>query len=301
MVDSQDLKADSRLSVPVSSLAFYMSRVFKRPRPWILGYLVLLLPSLLIVPLLALPLLEWARTPLFRAALEARSLDLLLDFFTGVLADMRFDTDPSAGLPLLLVGICGLLVLWPLLKLLWVWMEGGTLVTYTDPAPPSWERFWEGCRRYFGPFLLLNLLGVLAIGLVGGVALALSIGLARLAPVLGWGGVIVGGLLVAVLATWIETARTVTVVNGDRHVIKALRNAGDMIAGYPLAILALMGASGVLYGVLFGIHRGLITWIPIPWWLLSFGVQQIYLIARLGVRLVRQAGEVGLARYTCED
>jgi hypothetical protein len=301
MVDSQDLKSSSRFSVPVSSFAFYMARVFKRPRPWILGYLVLLLPSLLIVPLLALPLLEWARTPLFRAALEARSLDLLLDFFTGVLADMRFGTDPGAGSPLFLVGICGLLVLWPLLKLLWVWVEGGTLVTYTDPAPPSWARFWEGCRRYFGPFLLLNLLGVLAIGLVGGVTLALSVGFTRLAPLLGWGGMVVAGLLVAGLATWVETARAIAVVNDDRHVIHALRNAGDIIVGYPLAILALMGVSSALYGVLFGIYRGLITWIPIPWWLLSFGVQQIYLIARLGVRLARQAGEVGLARYPCED
>ncbi len=283
-------------SVPVSNFTFYMSRVFRRPRPWILGYLVLLVPSFLIVPLLALPLLEWARTPLFRAALEARSLDLLLDFFTGALVDARLGAESAgAGSPLLVVGICGLLVLWPLLKLLWVWMEGGTLLMYTDPTPPSWERFWEGCRRYFGPFLLLNLLGLLVIVLVGGVTIALSIGLARLAAMLGIGGAVIGGLLVAVLATWVETARAVAVVHNDRHIIHALRNAGGMIVEYPLAILALMGASGLLYGLLFGIYRSLITRIPIPWWLLSFGVQQVYLIARLGVRLARQAGEVGLA------
>jgi hypothetical protein len=252
------------------------------------------------VPLLALPLLEWSQVPLFRAALEARSLDLLLDFFTGALADARFGTESGGGSPLLILGICGMLVLWPLLKLLWVWVEGGTLVTYADPTSPSWPRFFEGGRRYFGPFLLLNSLGLLIVVLVGGVSIALSIGLNRLMPGLGWAGVIVGGLLGAVLATWVEIARAVVVVRDDRHILRALRGAGGVIRTYPLALLALIGASGLAYALLFGIYRGLASWIPIPWWLLSFGVQQVYLIARLGVRLARQAGEVGLVRYARE-
>ncbi len=301
MVDSQDLQEGPPLRGPLSSFTIYISRMFKRPRPWILGYFVLLLPAFLTVPLLAIPLLEWSHTSLFRAALEERSLDLLLDFLTGPLADMRFGAEAAGmGSPLLLVGICGLLALWPLLKLLWVWFEGGTLVTYADLAPPSWERFWEGCRRYFGPFLLLNLLGLVAVILVGGVTVALSIGLARLSPVLGVAGFIVGGLLMAMLATWIETARAVAVAHDDRHIIHALRNAGGIFVAYPLAVLVLMGVSGGLYALLFGIHRRVVSWIPIPWWLLSFSVQQVYLIARLGVRLARQASEVGLARYPSE-
>jgi hypothetical protein len=292
----------NRTSLPLSSSTVYISRVFKRPRPWILGYLVLLFPALVSVPLLALPLLEWSRAPLFRAALEARSLDLLLDFFIGALADARFSAESSGGSPLLLLGICGVLVLWPLLKLLWVWVEGGTLVTYADSTLPSWPRFFEGCRRYFGPFLLLNILGLLIVVLFGGVSIALSIGgLSRLVPGLGWGGLIVGGLLVAVLATGVEVARAVIVVREDRHILRALRGARDVIRTYPLALLALIVASGLSYAMLFGVYRGLISWVPIPWWVLSFGVQQVYLIARLGVRLARQAGEVGLVSYARED
>lgn len=277
----------------------YISRLFLRPRPWIFFYLVVLIPSALAAPLITLPLLRWAQTSLLREMLGARSLDALMAFVTGPLAEIRWggqSSDPT--LLLLLVAGCGVLLIWPLLGLGWVWLEGGALTTYADAERPAWRRFWTGCKRWFGPFLLVNALGVIVIFALGGLFVAIAVPLWAVSPALGGVAGGIGFLLVGALATWTELARAVMVARDDRALGAALKGAWRVAIRRPLPLLALLLGGLALYGMLFLLNRAVTGALPYPWWLAVLGTQQLIMILRLGVRLGRQAGEVGLAVST---
>lgn len=279
-----------------SGLGKYLSRLFTRPRPWLAFYLFISLPSAVAAPLFALPLLNWARSSLLRQALGERSLDALLQLTTGPLADMRLGgSGGDATLLFLLLAVCGVLLLWPLLGLGWVWLEGGALTTYADAERPAWRRFGAGCKRWFGPFLVVNVLGVLAVFVVGGLFVAIAALLWGVSPILGGGAGVMGCLFVGALATWTELARAVMVARDDRALGPALKGAWRVAFRRPLPLLALLLGGLALYGVLFLLNRAVTGALPYSWWLAVLVVQQLSVVLRLGVRLGRQAGEMGLA------
>lgn len=288
--------AVAALKASPPGLKGYLARLFTRLRPWGLFYLFISLPSAVAAPLLALPLLNWARSSLLRQALGERSLDALLQLTTGPLANMQLGgASGDATLLFLLLGVCGVLLLWPLLGLGWVWLEGGALTTYADAERPSWRRFWAGCKRWLGPFLVVNVLGVLAVFIVGGLFLALAALLWAVSPVLGGGAGVIGFLVVGALATWTELARAVMVVRDDRALGPALKGAWRVAIRRPLPLLALVMGGLALYGLLFLLNRAVTGALPYTWWLAVLVAQQLIVVLRLGVRLGRQAGEVGLA------
>lgn len=264
----------------------YLVRVLTRPVPWLLHYLVLLLPALVLAPLLTAILLPWIDVPLFTRALETRSLGLLIELFS---APDR--TPPSWAL---LVGLGGVVVAWGALQLVWLWLHGATLSAYAAEQRLGLREFFQGGNRWFGVLFLLSLLNGVGIGGILSVAVALIAFTFTRFPALVWGIGGVSALLGGALAAWTETARVAAVAQDDPDIIHALRAAFKLAMRRPLPWLGLLLGGLAAYGALFLAHRQLVRWIPIHWWLLSFGVQQGVVLLRQGVRLTRQAGLLGL-------
>jgi len=259
----------------------------QRPRAWALAYLLTAIPALGLALLTALAVLPLTRYPAFRQAIETRSLDLLLDLST---LDVGANwLTPLGTLALLLVPLAAVVI-----KLIWIWLEGATLADYAAPDKLAWSAFRAAGRRWFGVFLALNLIGVGLLVLSGGLALLPMLLVFARFPVLAW---IIGGaglLLAGFCATWIEMARAAALVNAERHVFRALQHAARAMAQQWRPLLALLGGSLMLFGALYLVQRWLTDRLPLPWWLPTLVIQQTLTLARLGVRLARQAGQTGL-------
>ncbi len=268
-------------------LRAYLQRVAQRPRAWILAYLLTAIPALGLALLTALAVLPLARYPAFRQMIETRSLDLLPNLLTLDVGDHWLT--PLGALALLLIPLAGIVI-----KLVWVWLEGGTLADYAAPDKLTWRAFRAAGRRWFGVFLALNLSGVGLLILVGGMALLPALLVYTRFPALAWSIGGAGLLLAGLCATWIEMARAAALVSGERHVFRALQRAARAMARHWRPLLGLVGGSLALLGALYLVQRWLTALLPLSWWLPTLVIQQALILARLGVRLARQAGQIGL-------
>lgn len=276
-----------------------VTRAWRRPRAWLLVYGLVSLPAALVGPLLALTLLPLVRLPLFNTALATRRLDFVTDLLLGPLLKANLDIPtPDIGTPVLggLLGICGVLLVWPLFGLVWVFLEGGTLTSYAAAQPVTWREFWAGCKRWFGPFLVLNSVGVILAGLALVAGLGVAYGLSGRLPVtaqvvrgLGW-------LLAGGIASWVELMRVTAVVREVRQVGNWIRLTAQVVKAHALDIAQLLLGSVALYALLGWAYRLVMDRLPFRWWLATLLIQQLYVLLRLGVRLAREAGMVGNAR-----
>ncbi len=269
----------------------YQRRVVQRPRAWALAYLLTTIPALGLTLLTALAVLPLARYPAIRQALETRSLDLLLDLSTLDMGDGWLT--PLSALALLLAPLAAAAI-----KLIWVWLEGGTLAEYAAPVKLPWSAFRAAGRRWFGVFLTLNLIGVALLIVVGAMTLLPALLVYTRLPELAWGIAGIGLLMAGLCATWIEMARAVALVHDERHVFHALKHAVRAMVRQWRPLLVLVGGSLLLFGVLYLIQRWITRLLPLPWWLPTLIIQQAIIVARLGVRLARQAGQMGLLAAT---
>ena len=265
----------------------YLRRIVTRPRAWLLGYLLTLLPAALLALLTALPGLPLARYPLLRRMLETRALDLLPDLAT-------LDVENSLTTPLGMLALLLVPLAWIAIRLLWVTLEGSTLADYAATTRPTWRAFVRAGWHWLGPLLLINVTGSALVLVVEALTLLLAALAYAVFPPLGWGVGGLGLLLAGLLATWTEVARATAVVHNERHAFRALRRAARVMLRQAGPLLALAGGGLALYGALYLTHRWAIRRLPIPWWLATLAVQQIYVLARMGVRLARQAAEIGL-------
>lgn len=271
-----------------------LSRVATRPRPWILRYLLHLLPAVLLAVPIAGSMLGLFRYPLMAEAMRTRSLGDLLEI-TRVSDGEGFNTGLAA---LGWVAAFGLALLaWIPIQVAGLWLEGGILHTYAVDHRPDGRAFRSACGRTFGPFLVLAAGQSLAVGAIVGIAAVLEIVLdARIPGVRPAVAISAAALLVLG-----ELARVVMVVSDDLNVLRALRDTIRLV-GSRLGDLALViGASFGLHALLFSAQRAVGQAIPIPWWALSFFVLQGNQFLGTGVRLARQAGMVGLVRGEGSD
>jgi len=264
----------------------YLRRVVQRPRAWALSYGVTTVLALGLALLMALAWSPLTRYPAFNQILEKRSLDLLFDFFSLEMG--------SGGVPWGVLALVLALPVWVLARLIWTWLEGGTLAEYAAAQTLSWRAFAQAGWRWFGVFIALNLTGAVLVGVTGGAALLLAVFAYMLAPALGWAVAGVGLALAGLFATWIEMARAVALTQNERRVFQALGSAARAMVKQALPLAALVGGGLALYGLLYLAHRWLMDTLPLRWWLPALLIQQAYTIARLGIRLTRQAGQVGL-------
>lgn len=271
------------------ALRRYLARVVRRPWPWVLRYLLATIPAFVLAPLLLLPLASWFRLPLLLEALETQSLDLLIEVLLRQ-PQASAPQGPWLVLALLLVPVAWLVV-WAITTL----VEGGILATYVREAPPTARTFARACWRWFGSFLLLAIFAMLLIGTLSLVVVGVVVLARMLWRPLGTVVMIVGGVLVVAALVWFELARAAAVVQEDRHVLRALRQAARIAVQRPLSLVALTGVTLALrIGLSLG-SRLVAGKLPFSWWLATLAVQQMLQVVIVGLTLARQAGEVGLA------
>ncbi|MEK7405662.1 MAG: hypothetical protein AAB225_11190, partial [Acidobacteriota bacterium] len=191
--------------------------------------------------------------------------------------------------------------------LLSAFLAGGAITVFAAPEPryvPA--AFWQGCGRNFGRLFRLLVYSLPAYAVV----MAVNVGLAKLGqwiwrdsmqekPVVlfGWGRVALVLLLFLFVNMVFDYARIRLVAEDSRKSLRAAlgsfrfawRNLGPASGTYA-AVLLLAAALFATYWLLCG----LLPRHHLVWLLLVLLVQQAYLIARLGVRLLFFASQTGL-------
>jgi len=197
-------------------------------------------------------------------------------------------------------------------------LSGGVLLTYAEAparlewqtgksaplewqagksAPRRWRRFLWGCWHWWGAFLLLGAAQGIAslalfIPLIGAAVAAIAAA--------GWLAWAVIPLLAFFAVLWLalmETTRTLAVVGGTRNVARTFVQAVRFVFRNFPGMAGLYGLALLLLGLLHALYRwGLMANMPLDWWLLVLFVQQTFVLARLGARLVRLAGGVALVQ-----
>ncbi len=263
----------------------------------LLFYLVLVLfAGLLLLPLVQ-GLSDWIGQRLAAA-------DLAEGLPGWLLVEIGF-RPPGFLLPALRVALLALPA-WPFVMALpFVVLGGGALAVYAGGSNRSLgKHFWRGVAHYALPFSLLLLLEVVALEIVLGLALVLTAALALTGTL--WAPLIPLPLVVAVLMAllwWFEYARVQAVVGPDRHVLRVLGRSAAFLRRNlgPAASLAL-----------FNFLLGLLPYLPYyllarllsePWWVGQALLQQLLVLALVGTRLARMAGQVRLvqARRQAQD
>ncbi len=204
--------------------------------------------------------------------------------------------------PLAIIVVAGYL-------LLSTFLAGGAITIF---AGPEWRyepaAFWQGCGRNFLRLFRLLLYSLPAYAVV----IAVNAGLARLGewiwrdgmeenPVVlfGWGRAALLLLLLLFVNMVFDYAKIRLVVDDSRESLRAAlgsfrfawRNLGRVSATYSAVLLA---AAALL--VAYWLLCGLLPRSRLPWLLVVLVVQQAYLAARLGLRLLFFASQTALYR-----
>jgi hypothetical protein len=263
--------------------------VCRRPWPWVIRYTGGLAPAFLIALLLLISLRSWVSQPLVAEMLETRSLDLFAD------ALMNLSGAIEDG-PLLWAGIVLIPQIWIGIRLLWLFLEGGVLITYTQPKRPTIREFLCACLHWFPSFLMISISAAFVTVAVVGIA-SLSVVLVQILSLWMWlrtAVIVVGVAGVAGISAAAELVRAAAVVRKDRNVWRALCAAGRVAVHRFVPLVALIIGTLLLRGLFFLVQRALPGWIPLSWWLPTLLVQQSLQIAVTGLGLARRAGEVAL-------
>ena len=175
-------------------------------------------------------------------------------------------------------------------------VSGGVLLTYAEaPQRFRWRRFLWGCWHWFGAFLLLGIGQFVASLALFLPALAAAVAATAAAGWLAWIAVPGLALLGVLWTALIETTRVIAVVRGKRNVFRAFSGAVGFIVRHFPAVAGLYGLTLLALGLVHALFRwGLVANLPLNWWPLVLFVQQAFILARLGARLVRLAGSVVL-------
>ena len=266
-------------------------------------FAVNLVSALLLVALPAAALATGlGRRPAVRQAVDGVDAWLVLEALTSSLVDTALGQSSGAGVPPVWQQFAAALIPAAALPLFaWIpaaFLAGGALLTYAEASRTSfqWHRFLWGCWHWFGSFVLLGVLqGIVAVVLfvpliIASVAVVSAIG--------GWVAWVVIPLVVLVAALWLmvtDLSRVIAVVDGTRHILRALGRAVRFIFHNLKPVAVLYSLALLLTVLLHALFRwGLLAYLPLDWWPLVFLVQQTFILARLGARLARMAGGVTL-------
>jgi len=270
---------------------------------WLILYAANLFGALLLVLLPALSMVsDFGHRPAMRQAAGGLDAWLVLETLMspGAMAALGQGGPEPAWTPALQQAILvGLVTVAALPWLAWLpasFLNGGLLLTYAgSPQPFRLRRFLWGSWHWFGTFLLLGV--VQALGWIIGLIPAAVLLVAAL-PAGQW----LLWFLVAVLGLWmvlwlvvLEYSRIAAVVGDTQNAFRALGRGVRFVFRHPLPVAGLYALSLLLAASLHAVFRlGLMPTLRLEWWLLVLLVQQVFIVARLGLRLARLGGGTAL-------
>jgi hypothetical protein len=270
-----------------------------RSRQLLLALLVVhLVAAIVVAGPAALSLVGPARRPAMREASDGIDAWFVVEAFVS--PDVGDDEGGGgADATVRRTGLVGTATLGLLLMLAWLskaLLSGGVLAIYASDDRFGWRRFVQGCRDWFGTFLLLGPVEAIATVLaLFPVLVLVVVGVAAVGGWLGWVVVLVLGGGGLVWWATMEMAYVVAVAGGKRSVFGALGRAAGFVIGQPLAVVGLYGPAMLIWALLTALCRwGLRPRIGPGAWVSLFVVQQAFIMVRLLVRLARLAGSVTL-------
>lgn len=191
--------------------------------------------------------------------------------------------------------------------LAWIFLTGGIIDRLARDRPLRAHAFFQACGGFFFPLLRLSLVSALAYGVI----------LGRLQPWLledlydrwtenldsertavllrfAFYGILV--LALAVVNLWFDYAKVRLVVEDRRSAIGALRAAARFIRRQPGAVLVLYACDAALFVAVLALYAGVAPGAGISPLRASagFAIGQLYVAARLAVKLVFWASAVSL-------
>lgn len=151
--------------------------------------------------------------------------------------------------------------------------------------------FWRGCRRWFWTFIGLQSINLI----VSLLLIGLGIGLSLLGGWLTLGGLIV---LVPLFLLWFiitELAGSAAIVYDTRRVFKSLHLAYQACAQrFGTTVVLYLCLIFLAIGLQFLFRNQVSPRLPLSNWLLVLIIHQLFILARLGLRLMRFAAGVAL-------
>jgi hypothetical protein len=270
---------------------------------WLAVYAAHLLAALVLVALPALSLVSGpGHRPAIRYAADGLDAWLVIEILMSpmslaALGETGMEPGMSPALQeVLLVGLVTAAATSVLAWFLSSFLSGGLLLTYAEaPRAFRWRRYLWGCWHWFGTFLLLGVVQALgwAVTLVPG---AILVGAASsVGPWLAWLLVAVLGLALILWWVLVEYSRINAVAGETQNLFLALGRSARFLLRRPLAVAGLLLLSLIPAALLHGLFRyGLLPRLPLDLWFLVLLVQQIFILGRLGIRLVRLAGGMAL-------
>ncbi len=186
-----------------------------------------------------------------------------------------------------------------------VLLSGGVLSLYSKQRQRG---FWRQVAHYAGSFLALLVVEIVL--LEGSVFLLLYISLQAILLPAGPTATLARVLLIVLLPCalaavvvlvpwWFEYARVMAVTRQDRHVLRSLGRAALFLRDNlgPAAALAVLHFFLTLLPYLP--YYLLTRIVPGSWWVGYVVVQQVLILALVGTRLARMAGQVRLVQARC--
>lgn len=196
-----------------------------------------------------------------------------------------------------LVGVITLAIIPTLAGIVNAFLNGGILLVYHERAQAfQWKRFVWGCWHWFSAFLLMGFTQfILALLIFSAliVAAITTIGLAG-----DWSTWIVIPVLIVLMVVWLgimELTGAQMIVNDTRNFPRAFFESLRNFFRHPINFLVFYGLVTLALVTAHLIFNFAMPYVPLSWFPLVLIVQQSFVVARLGLRLVRAGGSVKLA------
>ena len=243
---------------------------------------------------------EWWQAFDERATGLATTLTPSIIGFAAPLGNIS-DLADRAALPAAIAGAVGAYLV------IWAFLVGGVLDRYARQRPTRPSGFFSAAGVFFFRFLRLGLLALVAYALLFGVVhgwlfdslyerVTRDVTVERSAFFVRAGLYVVFGLLVAAVNLVFDYAKIRAVVEDRRSMIGALRAGARFVWRNPAATIGLYVVVGALFALVLAGYAAVAPGVWGPGWstVRGLAIAQLYVLARLWVKLVFYASETSL-------
>lgn len=273
--------------------------LFKHWQVWAAVYVFNLLSAKILTVLPALLLIAPAQRTMIGDAANGIDGWMILDAVMSPLVSQALGViEPSSALEQMIPLSAITFMMMPALAgILNAFVNGGLLLTYHENTNPyQWKRFFWGCWHWFAAFLLLNFTQFIFALLIFGALIGGAIWLIGLAGE--WSTWIVIPVLIVLMVVWLgvmELTGAQMIVGGTRNFARAFLDSLRCLFRRPINFLVFYGLATLALIAAHLIFNSVMPYVPLSWFPLVLIVQQTFVVTRLGLRLVRAGGSVGLA------